>query len=702
MAILRRFGARVLVPLVLASAGVLAAGPAPVSAVEPPPFPGGFTAVTPARILDTRTGNGAPIAKVGADETIELQVAGRGGIPAAGVAAVAVNLTVTEPTAVGFVTAYPAGEPRPLASNTNFVAGQTVATAAVIKLGAGGRIALVNSHGSSHLVVDVTGWHASARATGSSYTPVTPARVLDTRAGQPLGPGGTVTVPISQAPPGVSAVALNVTGTQPTADTFLAVYPAAESQPPTSSLNLVPGQTRANLVAVKVSNNAVKIYNLSGATHVVVDLLGYWAPSSVGRMQPLSPTRVLDTRTGLGAAKAPLAREATTVLQFPGPSSVPVGKATAVVLTVTVTQPATDGWLVVYPGDAGLPLASNVNYTAGATVPNLVIVPLDDLGRVKIYSSGGPVEVIVDVVGWFDRAVDKLPLSGQSTFGSDVVIDPTSTYAFISNTSQNQVDVLRLADGVFEAPILVGSQPMGLDLTPAGDRLYVALRGSSFVSVVDVAARTELRRIPISSGFMADAPYSIAVLANGKALLSTTFEGSGFGGRMLELNLATDAVTQRTDFWFGGTNTEATSLRSSADHQSAVITAGDISSGPVFRYDAPTNTFSNEVDTSGFTSAISTNANGTVSLLAGGKVFDREMRLLGTVSGCGSTGVAVNAAGTVGYGLTQSGVQACDLVRFQVTKVFPVSSVAVGRMAISPDGRYLVGIAGDGVVLVRP
>jgi YVTN family beta-propeller protein len=372
------------------------------------------------------------------------------------------------------------------------------------------------------------------------------------------------------------------------------------------------------------------------------------------------------------------------------------------VLTVTVTEPASDGWLVVYPGDAGLPLASNVNYTAGATVPNLVVVPLDSLGRVRIYSSGGPVEVVVDVVGWFDRAVETLALSGLSTFGSEVVVDPTSTYAYISNTAQNQVEVLRLADGVFEAPIFVGSQPMGLDLTPAGDRLYVALRGSSFVSVVDVVARTELRRFPVPSGFSADRPYSIAVLANGKALMTTTFSGSGFGASMYQIDLATDAVTPRNDFWFGGSTTEFTSLRASGDRQSAVITAGDISSGPVFRYDAPTDTFSAEVDTAGFTSAISTNSDGSVTMISGGLVFDRDMNLVGTVFGCGGSGVAVNAAGTVGYGLTPSGVQVCDLVRFQVTKFFPVASSATGRMAVSPDGRYLVGITGDGVVLVRP
>ena len=65
------------------------------------------------------------------------------------------------------------------------------------------------------------------------------------------------------------------------------------------------------------------------------------------------------------------------------------------------------------------------------------------------------------------------------------------------------------------------------------------------------------------------------LVANGKALLTTTFEGSGFGATMYQIDLATDVVTPRSDFWFGAGTTEFTSLRSSADHQSAVITAGE-------------------------------------------------------------------------------------------------------------------------------
>ncbi|MGI8810382.1 MAG: YncE family protein [Acidimicrobiales bacterium] len=696
---------RVLVSLFVVSAALATIGAAPAAAAT---VAGGFTAVTPARILDTRLGLGAPPAKVGPGQTINLQITGRGGVPGSGVSAAALNLAVTEPTSEGYLTAWPAGEARPVASNTNFAVGQTVSTAAVVKLGAGGAISLFNSSGSSHVIADVAGWHALNRATGSPFTPVNPTRVFDSRNGQPIGPGGTVTVNAALGMGGVTAVALNVTATEPTATTFLTAFPAGEALPLAANLNVVPGQTRGNFVAVKVTGGAVKIYNNSGSTHVVVDVLGIWSSGSTSRLAARSPVRVLDTRLGLGAAGGPLGPNQTLVLQFPA-SAVPTGRAVGAVINVAVTGATAGGWLTVYPGDKERPLASNLNFEAGETVPNLVVVPVDDMGRVNIYNSGGNVHVIADVVGWLDPPAYHLEVDGLSTFGGDVVIDPTSTYAYFSNTGKNQVEVLRLADGVLEDPILVGSQPMGLDLTPAGDRLYVALRGSVFVSVVDVAARQELRRFPIPTGSSSDRPYSIAVLANGKALLTTTFDGSGFGARMYQIDLPTDTVSARPDFWLGGSTTEFTTVQASGDRQSAVVVAGDISSGPIFRYDAPTDTFSNEVNTNRFISAIATNQDGSVTLVNSGMVFDDALNLAGTAAGCGATGVAVNAAGTVGYGLGATGpfgeqsltVAVCDLVRFMVTGSYslPDDRVgATGRLALSPDGAHLVGITDTGVL----
>ena len=89
---------------------------------------------------------------------MEVQVAGLGGVPAAGVSAVVANVAVTGPTALSFLTVFPAGEPLPLASNLNFRPGQTVPNLVVAKQGAGGRMAIYNAAGTAHVIADVAGW----------------------------------------------------------------------------------------------------------------------------------------------------------------------------------------------------------------------------------------------------------------------------------------------------------------------------------------------------------------------------------------------------------------------------------------------------------------------------------------------------------------------------------------------------------------
>jgi outer membrane protein assembly factor BamB len=169
-------------------------------AYEPVPGPGGgFHPLDPARILDTRSGLGAPAAKVGPGATLGLQVAGRGGVPTTGVSAVAVNVTVTNPTAGSHLTAWPAGRARPLASNLNFTAGQTVPNMVVVKVGEAGKVNLFNAGGSTDVVVDVGGGYvADDDPDGARYTPVEPARTLDTRTGPgPLGPARTRSVQVT-------------------------------------------------------------------------------------------------------------------------------------------------------------------------------------------------------------------------------------------------------------------------------------------------------------------------------------------------------------------------------------------------------------------------------------------------------------------------------------------------------------------------
>ncbi|WP_411284434.1 hypothetical protein, partial [Lapillicoccus sp.] len=120
---------------------------------------GNYLALPPSRVLDTRTGNGAPAAAVAPAGTVHLQVLGRGGVPATGVSAVVLNVTVTEPAASGWITAYPNGTTMPVASNLNFLAGQTVPNLVVVPVGPDGMVALTNSSaGTVQLIADVSGY----------------------------------------------------------------------------------------------------------------------------------------------------------------------------------------------------------------------------------------------------------------------------------------------------------------------------------------------------------------------------------------------------------------------------------------------------------------------------------------------------------------------------------------------------------------
>ena len=128
---------------------------------------GVFYPLTPARILDTRTYTGGLPGKVGPGQTIAVQVTGQGGVPASGVSAVVMNVTVTEPTAASHLTIYPSDAALPLASNLNFVAGQTVPNLVTVKVGADGKVKAFNNSGETHVIFDVAGYYGIASISGA-------------------------------------------------------------------------------------------------------------------------------------------------------------------------------------------------------------------------------------------------------------------------------------------------------------------------------------------------------------------------------------------------------------------------------------------------------------------------------------------------------------------------------------------------------
>jgi hypothetical protein len=400
----RAFAVSVVVGVV-ATLTVLPAAPAAVAGQPTDPAPvAGYNPLTPARLLDTRAGLGAPSTPVGPGGTLDLRVTGVGGVPEEKVGAVVLNVTGTQPSTETFVTVWPAGDDRPLASNLNLKAGETRPNLVVVGVGAAGSVSLYNNRGTTHLVADVMGWMPE----GDVFEPTLPSRLLDTRIGNgapasPIGAKRILELQVAGVGPvptdGVGAVVLNVTGTGATAQTFATVWPSGQPKPLASNLNLAPGQTAPNLVIVEVgANGNVSLFNDLGSTHFVADVLG-WFPDDAP-YRAVTPTRLTDTRLPV-AAPTPLGVGQVLELAVTGVAGVPSEGVGAVVLNVTGTQSTADTFLTAWPAGAPRPLASNLNLSPGTTSPNLVIARVGADGKVTLFNNRGSTHLVIDLMGWF-------------------------------------------------------------------------------------------------------------------------------------------------------------------------------------------------------------------------------------------------------------------------------------------------------------
>ena len=334
-----------------------------------------------------------------------MKVTGRGGVPASGVAAVALNVTVTEPSTTGYLTVWPTGSPQPYSSNLNFTAGRTVANSVLTNVGENGQISLFNNAGTTNVVIDVLGWLPA----GQTFTGVTPARIADTRNsptidglfmnGGAVGPAQSMSIDVvgrGEVPrTGAGAVALNVTATNPTGPSFVTVWPSGDARPIASNLNFVAGQEVPNMVIAKVGQDGrVAVYNDRGSVDIVVDVIGWFAAGSA--FNPLTPARVLDTRQATSLVGG-VDRE----VPIAGLGGVPPSGVGGVALNVTVTDPSDPSFLTVWPTGVRRPTSSNLNFVGGQTVPNMVIVKPGSGGRISLFSPTPSADVVIDVLGWF-------------------------------------------------------------------------------------------------------------------------------------------------------------------------------------------------------------------------------------------------------------------------------------------------------------
>ncbi|MEU6479903.1 hypothetical protein ABZ858_24055 [Streptomyces sp. NPDC047017] len=369
--------------------------------------PGRFVPLTPTRFLDTRSGTGAAKARVGAGGTVKLKVAGAHGVPATGVTAVVMNVTAVAPTSNGFLTVYPDGSSVPSASSLNYTASRTLSNLVTVAV-TNGTVDLRNSTGAVDVVADVAGYYTAAQNQGSLLTPIDPTRFLDTRSGTGaakarVGAGGTVKLKVAGVhgvpATGVTAVVMNVTAVAPTSNGFVIAYPDGQAVPVVSNINYTAGDTLPNLVVVPVVNGSVVLRNSAGTVDLLADVTGYYSATGAA-FTATEPVRLLDTRSGLGARAGAVGPGDVVSAQVTGVAGVPAEGVTAVVLNVTVTAPTADSFLTVHPHGRPRPGASNLNYTAGKTISNLVVVPVVD-GRITFTNHTGGVQVIADLNGWF-------------------------------------------------------------------------------------------------------------------------------------------------------------------------------------------------------------------------------------------------------------------------------------------------------------
>jgi PKD repeat protein len=376
-----------------------------------------FVPLSPDRVLDTRSGTGAPKAKVGPDGQVSLTVAtAQDGVPADGLRAVVLNVTVTNPTAASFLTVYPDGSDRPATSNLNFTAGQTVPNLVTVPVGADGKVDFYNHVGTVDVIADVQGYYRTAtNPEAANPYPAgylvgqAPRRLLDTRnavgaSRGPLAGGKPLTVNVLSAPgvpqgAPIRAVVLNVTATNPSGAGNLVVYPDNTTPPGASNLNFTAGQTIANSVIVPVPpDGGIDFLNHAGTVDALADVQGYYTGGPGGAFVPVTPTRLLNTHstgTALGA-------NTTRTLQVAGTAGVPAD-ASAAVLNTTVTNGTANSFLTVYPDGTTLPAASNINFSAGQTIPNMVTTSIGANGKVDFYNHVGSVDVLADLFGYFTR-----------------------------------------------------------------------------------------------------------------------------------------------------------------------------------------------------------------------------------------------------------------------------------------------------------
>jgi hypothetical protein len=349
-------------------------GPAPLPA--PASEPREMLPVGPTRVLDTRR---QPPGRLTAGRVVEVDVSAY--VPDA-TTAVAAYITAAGPSAAGHLSAQPCAS-APSSSITNYSAGTTRGAVTISPVSADKKFC-VFTHAATDLVIDL---QAAFVPEGLRFTPIpSPQRLLDTRR---TGASQHLEIPV---PVGAAAVAMNVTAVMAASPGHVTIHPCVAPVPTASNLNYRAREVVASAAYVPVSAAGTVCIDTHTLVDLVVDLTGVFEPGGDLAFVPAVPTRMLDTRRGIGGW-TPLHGSGQTIEATVAPPA-----AQAVTGTMTLVSPFRNSHLQAW-ACGGRDENSNVNALAGATLANFVTTGTSS-GKLCIFAVNAG-HTLFDTTGWW-------------------------------------------------------------------------------------------------------------------------------------------------------------------------------------------------------------------------------------------------------------------------------------------------------------
>ncbi|HST49361.1 hypothetical protein [Jatrophihabitans sp.] len=370
------------------------------------------------------------------------------GLPASGISAVTVTLTVPTPAAAGSISVFPSGTTWSGAATITFTAASTQQNTVTAELGGDGAVSVRNNTAVAlHLVADVVGYYTVGPAVSGGYQPVPLQRLFDTRAAgsQPVADRATVTVPVAGRgtvpASNVSAGMVNLTVLSPTVSGSVSVFPAGTLGDASTTVSFIAGQTEQSMLPAQLgSDGAFSVRNNTRvALQLVIDIGGYYvagSPPAPGGYVPEARDRVFDSRNydpdggWFTAGQLRTVPTLGTPLYYDDGFSTPHWGLRAAAILLTVVSPSRAGSISVLAGDRDFDGKATVSFPAGRTVQRLVTVRIPPEGTIRIRNNTSvTLSVIADIEGYFAGVQNRLHVADIAT------VDPLEVAADVSCTS---------------------------------------------------------------------------------------------------------------------------------------------------------------------------------------------------------------------------------------------------------------------------